>query len=201
MAAGTIRRIAEYLQCEPESLYTVSPQNQILSVLREEKEAKISGGLYCELQVRMTYNSNHIEGSRLSEEQTRSIFETNTIDAGEDIPVDDILETIHHFRAIDYVIDNAENEHSGEMIKHLHYIPEHDTSKSNVSWFAVGEYKKRGNAAGGHDAAKPGEVSRRMKALLAAYDRIEKPVIEDIIALLADLELIHPFQDGNGRVG
>lgn len=201
LSGRTLRRIADHLKCAPESLYTVTGKNNILSVLRDEKEAKISGGLYYELQIRMTYNSNHIEGSRLSEDQTRSIFETNTIDIGEDIPVDDILETVHHFRAIDYVIDNAEKELSEEIIKQLHYILEHDTAKSNVSWFAVGEYKKRANIIGGRETAKPGSVSVRMKSLLSKYHRLETVRTEDIIAFHADFELIHPFQDGNGRVG
>ena len=197
----TLQKISDYLECDPETLYSPDQHNKILSILREEKESKISGGLYHELQIRMTYNSNHIEGSRLSEEQTRSIFETNTIDAGEDIPVDDILETIHHFRAIDYVIDNAEKELSEDIIKHLHYILEHDTGKSNLSWFAVGDYKKRANTVGGRETAKPGEVHGRLKALLTGYNRKESVNIDDIIAFHAEFEFIHPFQDGNGRVG
>ena len=197
----TLQKIADYLECKPEALYSTNSHNKILSILREEKEARISGGLYHELQIRMTYNSNHIEGSRLSEEQTRSIFETNTIDTGKDIPVDDILETIHHFRAIDYVIDNAEKELSEDIIKHLHYILEHDTGKSNLSWFAVGDYKKRANTVGGRETAKPGEVSGRIKTLLTGYNRKKNVSIEDIIAFHADFEFIHPFQDGNGRVG
>lgn len=201
LSGRTLRKIAEYLYCKPESLYTVTPENKILSVLRDEKEAKISGGLYYELQIRMTYNSNHIEGSRLSEDQTRSIFETNTIDIGEDIPVDDLLETIHHFRAIDFVIDNAEKELTEEIIKQLHYILEHDTTKSNVSWFAVGDYKKRANVIGGRETAKPKDVSGRMRSLLTEYNRSETVSAEDIIAFHADFEFIHPFQDGNGRVG
>ena len=197
----TLQKIADYLECKPEALYSTNSHNKILSILREEKEARISGGLYHELQICMTYNSNHIEGSRLSEEQTRSIFETNTIDTGKDIPVDDILETIHHFRAIDYVIDNAEKELSEDIIKHLHYILEHDTGKSNLSWFAVGDYKKRANTVGGRETAKPVEVSGRIKTLLTGYNRKKNVSIEDIIAFHADFEFIHPFQDGNGRVG
>jgi DNA-binding Xre family transcriptional regulator len=197
----TLQKIADLLQCSPAELYSISQPNPILSRLREEKGTKVSGGLYYELQIRMTYNSNHIEGSRLSEEQTRSIFETNTIDFGDAIPVDDILETIHHFRAIDYVIDHEEEGLSEELIKELHFILEHDTTKANLSWFAVGEYKKRPNTVGGRETAKPGEVSARMKALLSEYERKETIRIEDIIAFHADFEFIHPFQDGNGRVG
>ena len=196
----TLQRIAAFLNIAPEEL-NPSSQNLILSILRDEKNAKISGGLYHELQVRMTYNSNHIEGSKLSEDQTRSIFETNTIDLGDEIPVDDILETIHHFRAIDYVIDTAEQPLSEEIIKHLHYILEHDTTKDRIEWFAVGDYKKRGNTVGGRETAKPNEVSRRMKSLLSAYNGKKSIDIYDVIAFHVDFEFIHPFQDGNGRVG
>ena len=114
-----------------------------MQLLREEKDIKLPGGLYHELQVRMTYNSNHIEGSKLSEDQTRHIFETDTVDIGDGVPVDDILETVHHFRAIDYVIDIAEEELSEDIIKRLHYIIKHDTKASTLSWFAVGDYKKK----------------------------------------------------------
>ena len=123
--------------------------NGILRILREEKRAGISGGFYHELQVRMTYNSNHIEGSRLTEEQTRMIFETNTVDSGDGLPVDDILETVHHFRAIDYVIDCAEEVLTEEIVKRLHYILKHDTRDAALDWFAVGDYKRRPNMVGG----------------------------------------------------
>lgn len=200
LSPRTLQRIAAFLGTDPDVLVP-STENVILSILRDEKKAKISGGLYHELQIRMTYNSNHIEGSRLSEEQTRSIFETNTIGLSGEIPVDDILETIHHFRAIDYVIDTAGEPLSEEIIRHLHYILEHDTTKARLEWFAVGDYKKRGNTVGGRETAKPGEVSRRMKSLLAAYNRKKSVDIHDIVAFHADFEFIHPFQDGNGRVG
>ena len=123
----SIQKIADWLGVETEDLMREVSDNRILQVLREEKEVKLSGGLYHELQVRMTYNSNHIEGSKLSEDQTRMIFETNTLDAGDGIPVDDVLETVHHFRAIDYVIEIAEDELTEDMIKHLHFILKHDT--------------------------------------------------------------------------
>ena len=162
---------------------------------------KLSGGLYHELQVRMTYNSNHIEGSKLSEEQTRLIFETNTIDIGDGIPVDDILETVHHFRAIDYVIDKAEEVLSEEIVKQLHFILKHDTKDSTLSWFAVGDYKKRANVVGGRETTRPSEVHSQMKALIDDYNAKRDVKIEDIIAFHAEFEYIHPFQDGNGRVG
>ena len=201
ISARTMAKIADYLECDPIYLYREISDNTILQVLRDEKEAKISGGLYHELQVRMTYNSNHIEGSRLSEAQTRLIFETNTVDVGDGISVDDILETVHHFRAIDYVIDVAEEELSEEIIKHLHYILKHDTADSRLSWFAVGDYKKRANMVGGRETAKPKDVPRRIKDLLEVYNAKKDVTIDDVIALHADFEYIHPFQDGNGRVG
>lgn len=201
LSKRSMQKIADYLGKDPAVLMQEVSDNRILQVLREEKEMRLSGGLYHELQVRMTYNSNHIEGSRLSEDQTRLIFETNTIDACEGVPVDDILETVHHFRAIDYVIDTAEEALTEEIIKHLHFILKHDTKDSTLSWFAVGDYKKRANVVGGRDTAKPSEVHARMKELLEEYNVKENVTVEDIIALHAEFEYIHPFQDGNGRVG
>lgn len=201
LSKRSMQKIADYLGKDPAVLMREVSDNKILQVLREEKEMRLSGGLYHELQVRMTYNSNHIEGSRLSEDQTRLIFETNTIDACEGVPVDDILETVHHFRAIDYVIDTAEEALTEEIIKHLHFILKHDTKDTTLSWFAVGDYKKRANVVGGRDTAKPSEVHARMKELLEEYNVKENVTVEDIIALHAEFEYIHPFQDGNGRVG
>lgn len=201
LSKQSIQKIAKYLGKAPETLMREISDNKILQVLREEKEMKISGGLYNELQVRMTYNSNHIEGCKLSEDQTRLIFETNTINVGDGILVDDVLETVHHFRAIDYVIDNAEEVLSEDIIKHLHYILKHDTKDSTLSWFAVGDYKKRANVVGGRATAKPSEVHPRMKKLLDKYNAIENVTLEDIVSLHAEFEYIHPFQDGNGRVG
>lgn len=201
LSKATLQKIAGFLLCSHEELCEEVSDNPILQVLREEKEAHLSGGLYHELQVRMTYNSNHIEGSKLTEDQTRLIFETNTIDVGDRILVDDILETVHHFRAIDYVIDKAEEELSEEIIKHLHYMLKRDTKDSTLSWFAVGDYKKRANVVGGRETAKPKEVPGRMRELLADYNAKDKVTIEDVVAFHAEFEHIHPFQDGNGRVG
>ena len=197
----TLQKIADYLGCEAADLCREKSENAILQILREEKETKISGGLYHELQVRMTYNSNHIEGSRLTEDQTRMIFETNTVAVGDGVPVDDILETVHHFRAIDYVIDIAEEELTEDIIKHLHYILKHDTKDSTLSWFAVGDYKRRANMVGGRETAKPKDVPARMRALLGEYNARNEVTVNDVIALHAEFEHIHPFQDGNGRVG
>jgi len=196
-----MEKLCGYFSCTAAELCREISDNPILQALREEKDAKISGGLYHELQVRMTYNSNHIEGSRLSEEQTRLIFETNTIDAGDGVPVDDILETVHHFRAIDYVIDCADDMLTEEIIKKLHFILKHDTKDSTLDWFAVGEYKKRANVVGGRETTRPKDVPARMKALLESYNAKSEVTIEDIIAFHAAFEQIHPFQDGNGRVG
>ena len=196
-----MEKLCGYFSCTAAELCCEVSDNPILQTLREEKAAKISGGLYHELQVRMTYNSNHIEGSRLTEDQTRLIFETNTLDAGDGVPVDDILETVHHFRAIDYVIDCADDVLTEEIIKELHFILKRDTKDSTLDWFAVGDYKKRPNVVGGRETAKPKDVPARMKALLDAYNAKSEVTIQDIIAFHAAFEKIHPFQDGNGRVG
>ena len=201
LSKKTLEKIAAYLGCGVDNLCREISDNAILQILRDEKDAGISGGLYHELQVRMTYNSNRIEGSRLSETQTRMIFETNTIDSGDGVPVDDLLETVHHFRAIDYVIDTAEDMLTEEIVKHLHFILKHDTKDAHLPWFAVGVYKKRANTVGGRETAKPEDVPKRMKTLLEIYNAKETATIYDIIKLHADFEYIHPFQDGNGRVG
>lgn len=194
-------KIFDVLNVAPEHLWHAEADSKILQLLRDEKDIQLSGGLYHELQIRMTYNSNHIEGSKLSEAQTRLIFETNTIDIGDGIPVDDILETVHHFRAIDYCIDIAEEELTEEIIKKLHYIIKHDTKDSTLSWFAVGDYKKRANMVGGRETSKPSQVPEHMRALLKKYNAKDNVTIEDIIEFHAEFEYIHPFQDGNGRVG
>ena len=201
LSKRSIQKIADYIGETPDVIMREISDNNILQILREEKELKLSGGLYHELQVRMTYNSNHIEGSRISEDQTRQIFETNTFDAGDGILVDDLLETVHHFRAIDYVIDVAEDELTEDIIKHLHYILKHDTKDATLAWFAVGDYKKRANVVGGRATTKPSEVHKHMKALIEEYNARGIVTIEDIIAFHAEFEYIHPFQDGNGRVG
>ncbi|MCR5145447.1 MAG: Fic family protein [Lachnospiraceae bacterium] len=201
LSKSSLKKIADYLDVTPNQLFKIESDNKILQILRDEKDIHLPGGLYHELQIRMTYNSNHIEGSRLSEEQTRLIFETNTIDVGDGILVDDILETIHHFRAIDYCIDIAEEQLSEDIIKKIHYIIKHDTKDSTLSWFAVGDYKQRANVVGGRETSKPSEVAKHMKMLLQNYNSKDCVKIEDIIELHAEFEYIHPFQDGNGRVG
>ncbi len=201
IADHVLEKIASFLCCSTGELCQTVSDNALLQTLRDEKSIRMPGGLYHELQVRMTYNSNHIEGSKLSEEQTRLIFETNTVDVGEGIPVDDIIETVNHFRAIDYVIDTAEEALTEEIIKELHRILKQSTKDSTLAWFAVGDYKKRANVVGGRETAKPKDVSARMKALLSEYERLDAVTINDIIRFHYEFERIHPFQDGNGRVG
>ncbi len=201
LSRGVMEKLAGFFGCSPEELCREVSENPILQTLREEKDAKISGGLYHELQVRMTYNSNHIEGSRLTEDQTRLIFETNTLNIGDGVPVDDVLETVHHFRAIDYVIDSADRILSEEIIKDLHYILKHDTRDSTLDWFAVGDYKKRPNVVGGRETVKPADVPARMKEIIGEYNAKTNVTFSDIVSFHAGFEMIHPFQDGNGRVG
>lgn len=174
----------------------------LLKRLREEKEGKISGGIYHRTQIDLTYNSNHIEGSRLTHEQTRYIFETNTIAiADESVNVDDIVETTNHFRCIDLIIDHAEEKLSEVFIKEIHRNLKAGTSDSRKSWFHVGDYKKLPNEVGGHATCAPEDVHARMKELLASYNAIKEKSLEDIIDFHQKFESIHPFQDGNGRVG
>ena len=201
IANHVLTKVADFLGCKPTDLYTYVCDNHILQLLRDEKKSKISGGLYHELQVRMTYNSNYIEGSKLSEEQTRLIFETRTIDVGDGVPIDDIIETSNHFRAIDYVLDIALEPLSEEIIKHLHLLLKQGTKDSTLDWFAVGDYKRKSNVVGGKQTCRPSEVPKAMNKLIKNYLSKETITIDDIIELHADFEYIHPFQDGNGRVG
>ncbi len=201
LSVRVMEKAAAYLAVPADSLYRKISDNALLQTLWDEKDAGISGGIYHELQVRMTYNSNHMEGSTLTEAQTRMIFETNTLDAGDGVPVDDILETVHHFRAFDYVIDHAEEPLTEAMIKELHRILKRDTKDSTLPWFAVGDYKKRANFVGGKKTTAPEKVAAEMAALLSWYDALQEVTIYDIIAFHRAFEKIHPFQDGNGRVG
>uniref|UniRef100_UPI00405771B0 Fic family protein n=1 Tax=Alistipes sp. TaxID=1872444 RepID=UPI00405771B0 len=174
----------------------------LLVVLRQEKETRIKGGIYHKTQIDLTYNSNHIEGSRLTHDQTRYIFETNTIGIeGECVRVDDIIETTNHFRCIDIIIDRAEEKLTESLIKELHAILKQGTSDSRKDWFVVGDYKRLPNEVGGNQTTAPEDVHRGMKALLKVYNSIKKKSFEDIIDLHQRFEAIHPFQDGNGRVG
>ena len=177
----------------------VSP---LLHALREERQMKVKGGIYHRTQIDLTYNSNHIEGSRLTHDQTRYIFETNTIGIeGESIRVDDIIETTNHFRCIDIIIERAEEKLTESLFKELHLTLKAGTSDSRKDWFAVGEYKRLPNEVGGNETTSPENVHREMKALLKEYDSRKRKTFEDIIDFHQRFESIHPFQDGNGRVG
>lgn len=174
----------------------------LLSVLQREKQSRLPGGIYHRVQIDLTYNSNHIEGSRLSREQTRFIFETNTIGIEKQaVNVDDVVETANHFRCIDLVIDDANRALSQTMIKRLHEILKSGTSDSRQDWFAVGEYKKLPNEVGGQETAAPEDVENRMRALLNAYNAKTRKTLHDLLDFHVQFESIHPFQDGNGRVG
>lgn len=201
IARHVLARIAAFLECTPEDLCQSRTDNVLLQTLRDEKSVRLSGGLYHELQVRLTYNSNHIEGSQLSEDQTRFIFETNTLGAETGLPVDDIIETANHFRGIDFVIDRAEQPLNEEIIKELHRILKQGTTESSLEWFAIGDYKRRPNMVGGRETAKPQDVARQMKQLLSRYESLNRVEFDDIVEFHYQFELIHPFQDGNGRVG
>ena len=186
----------------PQRKKTSNGVSPLLEALRREKEAKIKGGIYHRTQIDFTYNSNHIEGSRLTQEQTRYIYETNTIGATEGgIRVDDIIETTNHFRCIDYIIDHATSALSESMIKQLHGLLKSGTSDAPKSWFAVGGYKRLPNEVGGLETVAPETLRAAIRALLKEY-RAKKTVgLEDILDFHQRFELIHPFQDGNGRVG
>lgn len=174
----------------------------LLVVLRQEREARLKGGIYHKTQIDLTYNSNHIEGSRLTHDQTRYIFETNTIGIeGESVRVDDIIETSNHFRCIDLIIDRAEERLTESLIKELHLILKSGTSDSRKDWFTVGDYKRLPNEVGGNATTAPGDVHREIKALLKEYNSKKRKSFEDVIDLHQRFEAIHPFQDGNGRVG
>ena len=202
IATHVLARIANFLGCKVDDLYVEILDNHILQILRDEKTAKTKGGLYHETQIKMAYNSNHIEGSKLSEEDTRLIFETRTIlPTGEAVPVDDVIETSNHFRCIDYAIDVALETLSEEIINHFNLLLKQGTKASFLDYFAVGDYKKRANVVGGKETCKPKDVPAAMKKLLDGYASKKNVTIEDIVAFHAEFEYIHPFQDGNGRVG
>ena len=174
----------------------------LLKRLSEEKDGRVSGGIYHRTQIDLTYNSNHIEGSRLTHDQTQYIFETNTIGLTDNaVNVDDIVETTNHFRCIDIIIDRAQERLSESMVKELHKILKTGTSDSRKEWFIVGDYKKLPNEVGGRETCPPEQVHAQMRLLLSEYNAKKEKTLEDIIDLHQRFELIHPFQDGNGRVG
>lgn len=174
----------------------------LLKTLQEQKEIRMKGGIYHRTQIDLTYNSNHIEGSKLTEEQTRYIFETNTISiTDEAIKVDDIIETTNHFRCIDFIIEHATDLLTESIIKQLHRILKTGTTDASKSWFAVGEYKRLPNEVGGMETTSPQNVGAEIRTLLKEYNAKKNIRLEDILDFHYQFESIHPFQDGNGRVG
>lgn len=174
----------------------------LLEILTAERRAKLSGGIYHKVQVELTYNSNHIEGSRLTHDQTRYIFETNTIGMdGGAVGVDDVVETANHFQCIDFVIENAKKPITEALIKELHRTLKSGTSDARQGWFAVGEYKKLPNTVGDLYTVSPEKVAESMKALLNEYNAMKEKSFDDLLNFHYRFERIHPFQDGNGRIG
>lgn len=180
----------------------IETENNLLAFLKREKDASLKGGIYHKIQIDLTYNSNHIEGSRLSHDQTRFIFETKTLGITDDaVKVDDIVETVNHFRCIDLAIEGANTKLSESFIKQLHYILKTGTTDAMKSWFKVGDYKMIENEVGGSETVRPEDVATEMKALLADYNSKSEITFDDILNFHVRFESIHPFQDGNGRVG
>lgn len=187
---------------KPKSQQKNKSNNILLNVLKEQKAINLSGGIYHKVQIELTYNSNHIEGSSLSEDQTRYIFETNTIGISDKaVNVNDIVETANHFKCVAYIIDNALKPITQKMIKELHFILKNGTADSRKEWFNVGEYKKLPNEVGGEATCNPSEVKKEVKKLLLNYNQLKHKNLEQILDFHKKFEDIHPFQDGNGRVG
>ena len=181
---------------------TSNSKKTLLYILKLEKESKLKGGIYHKVQIELTYNSNHIEGSCLTHDQTRYIYETNTIGlTNEVINVDDIVETANHFRRIDLIIDKANLNITENLIKQLHFILKNGTTDSRKNWFVVGDYKKLPNEVGGRVTTSPEKVEDEVKSLIEWYNNIKNKTLKDIIEFHYRFECIHPFQDGNGRVG
>lgn len=200
-----IEDICNFLNCKPGDIITMEQEDDkstLLYILREEKRIKLKGGIYHQTQVKLAFNSNHMEGSRLTEEQTRYIYETNTIGAEkEPANIDDIMETVNHFQCFDYMLDCAGDVLTEDIIKQFHAILKMNTSDSRLEWFNVGEYKQRPNMVGESKTTPPAKVKKEMQRLLFEYQQKESITFEDIVEFHYCFEKIHPFQDGNGRVG
>ena len=206
VSMSTIQSLCDFFDCQPGAILSYEKEidkNTTLFRLREEMEMKLKGGLYHQTQIRIAYNSNHMEGSRLTEEQTRSIYETKTIGITDGVEkVDDIIETVNHFRCFDYILKIADKELSEDIIKHIHLLLKSGTTDSQKEWFAVGDYKKRHNVIGDMiETTHPSKVPAAIKSLLKDYRENSNITFEDIIDFHYKFEKIHPFQDGNGRVG
>lgn len=199
-----LEKICSYLQCNIEDIisFKTDIKNNLLKQLLEEKEIKLKGGIYHNIQVKFAYNSNHIEGSRLSEEQTRYIYETHSLisDKEEVVSINDINEALNHFRCFDYILENV-NILNENLIKELHKILKTNTSDSLKEWFKVGDYKLKPNMVGDKKTVAPSKVKKEIESLLSIYNEKENITFEDIIDFHYKFESIHPFQDGNGRVG
>jgi len=200
-----IEDICNYLHCQPGDIMEMEQEidkSTLLYTLREEKRIKLKGGIYHQTQIKFAYNSNHIEGSRLTEEQTRFIYETNTIGVEEEpARIDDIMETVNHFQCFDYMLDCAADTLTEEIIKQFHAMLKANTSDSRLEWFNVGDYKRHPNMVGESKTALPNQVKKEMQKLLLDYRQKESVSFEDIVEFHYHFEKIHPFQDGNGRVG
>ena len=202
LLAGKTWKIPESAEKPERSNKSKPAPKTLLDILKEEKRSQMHGGIYHKIQIELTYNSNHMEGSRLTHDQTRYIFETNTVGLTEEgVRVDDIIETTTHFRCIDEIIENAKSRLSEKFIKRLHFVLKTGTSDAKKDWFAVGEYKKLPNEVGGNETTMPEDVAYEMKKLITDYNGKEKITLEDIIDFHVRFERIHPFQDGNGRIG
>ncbi|MGE4321267.1 MAG: Fic family protein [Acholeplasmataceae bacterium] len=206
VSLSLLKQISIYLNISLDDIVkfeSINKTSELYERLTVEKNHKIPNGIYHETQIMLTYNSNHIEGSKLSFDQTRYIFETNTIGADQDssVNVDDVIETKNHFKCIDYMIEHATEPLNEEMIKHIHQILKTNTEDEKISWFKVGEYKMKPNTVGGIETTKPEYVHREIAKLITEYESKTNIVIDDIIEFHYRFECIHPFQDGNGRVG
>lgn len=200
--AGKTWNIPENAERPKKAKKSTPPPRTLLEVLKAEKASKIKGGIYHKIQVELTYNSNHIEGNKLTHDQTRYIFETNTIGITDcAVNIDDIVETANHFKCIDMVIDNAAKPLSETFIKQLHLTLKNGTSDSRKDWFVVGDYKKYPNEVGGKITVLPEKVPESIKLLISEYNKIKDKTFNDIIRFHYEFECIHPFQDGNGRLG
>lgn len=200
-----IEDICNFLSCQPGEIMGMEQgidKSTLLYIMQEEKRMKLKGGIYHQTQIKLAYNSNHMEGSRLTEEQTRYIYETNTVGLDkEPANIDDIIETVNHFQCFDYMLDHAMDILSEDMVKHFHALLKANTSDSRLEWFNVGEYKQRPNMVGESKTTPPKQVKKEMEKLLFNYRQKESIGFEDIVEFHYCFEKIHPFQDGNGRVG
>lgn len=205
IAMKVIEDICNFLNCQPGDIMEMEKEidkTTLLYRLREEKQIGLKGGIYHQTQIKLAYNSNHIEGSKLTEDQTRYIYETNTIGLDkEPVKIDDIIETVNHFQCFDYILDCAEDELTENIIKKIHLILKSNTTDSRLEWFNVGDYKQRSNMIGDSKTTLPSRVKKEMQLLLFEYQQKEIVTFEDIVEFHYHFEKIHPFQDGNGRVG